>query len=131
MAEPRVHATAAAPVPAIRPQRVCIECGEAITAVSGVDYCSSACRHTFNNRLKQRGAILMSLYMVHRYERPLAKAEGVFALINRFAMICRDEDHAQRAGRRSWRPLKAVLADHPNLRAVVVWRGRRKKDVKA
>ncbi len=105
---------------------VCLECGERLAGLTAAYFCSAVCKTRWNNRRLQRGAILFDLFMVHRYERPLAKAEGVFTMINRLGITFREEDKFQRNGRRSWRRFRDVIADRPNLRAVVVWRGKRK-----
>lgn len=99
---PRVHA--------------CLECGEP----HGKDgeFCSSSCRHDFNNRRKKRGAELLDLYMAHRFDRRAAQAAGVFQAINRLAAMYRAEDRRERNGRRSWRRLQDVLAERPYLRSV-------------
>jgi len=105
---------------------VCLECGGPLPAAGEAIFCASTCRAAFNNRRAKRGAELYDLYMAHRFDRAAATDAKVISLMNRLASNYRRQDQDQRAGRRSWRPLRAVLADHPSLRAVVVWRGKSK-----
>ena len=98
----------------------CLECGA--DAPNG-DFCASACRHTFNNRRRLRGAELYDLYMAHRFDRATAQDLGVFRAINRLASTFRKEDQARREGRRSWRTPRTVLEERPWLRAVVTFDG--------
>ncbi|WP_320409406.1 MULTISPECIES: DUF2116 family Zn-ribbon domain-containing protein [unclassified Aureimonas] len=93
----------------------CAECGEAAPAAA--EFCSPACRHTFNNRRRLRGAELYDLYMAHRFERPLAKVLGLLQAMNRLASNYRAEDALWRAGRKSWRAPQDVLATRPHLKA--------------
>lgn len=101
--------------------RACLECG-ADHRCKG-DFCSTACRHDFNNRRKARGAELYDLYMAHRFERGLAKQLGVFQAINRLASNYREEDKARRAGRRSWRSPRVVLEERPFLKSIATYDG--------
>lgn len=94
----------------------CLECGAGTTAKG--DFCSVACRTGFNNRRKARGAEMYDLYMAHRFDRDNAQALGVFQAINRLASDFRQEDKARRAGRRSWRNPRDVLAERPYLKAI-------------
>ena len=98
----------------------CLECGGATTRG---DFCCPACRVSFNNRRKVRGAELYDLYMAHRFDRAAATELGVFQAINRLASNYRQEDQARRDGRRSWRKPGAVLEERPYLRAVVTYDG--------
>lgn len=66
----------------------------------------------------QRGAELYDLFMVMRYERDEAKAQGVWSMMCRMGQQMREEDQATREGRRSWRQAKDVLAERPDLKAV-------------
>lgn len=97
----------------------CLECGE---PRGNGDFCSSACRHSFNNRRKARGAEIYDLYMALRFERPLAKLLGVLQAISRLASNYRAEDLAQRAGRKSWRNPRTVLEERPYLKSVRIGR---------
>ena len=102
--------------------RTCLECGEPFQSAKG-DFCSTSCRHDFNNRRKRRGAELYDLYMAHRFERTLAKKLRVFQAINRMASNWRQEDKERREGRRSWRAPRAVLEERPYLRAIATYDG--------
>ena len=98
--------------------RTCCECGQSYGAANAeAEFCGTPCRQRFNNRRAQRGAELYDLLMAHRFNRPLAKALGVLALINRLASIFREEDRREREGRPSWRPPSTVIARRPYLRA--------------
>lgn len=95
----------------------CLECGAQVPFGNGVEFCSPGCRHAWNNRRKARGALLLDLYMAHRFDRAEATDLGVLAAMNRLAGDFRDEDREKRGGRRSWRPARTVLAERPYLRA--------------
>ncbi|MCE7026405.1 transcriptional regulator [Jiella sp. CBK1P-4] len=97
----------------------CLECGAGFQRrrEHGA-FCSPRCRGTFNNRRARRGAELYDLYMAHRYERPLARALGLFQAINRLASVYRAEDLSQRDGRASWRRPQEVMAERPFLKAI-------------
>lgn len=89
----------------------CAECGKPYSAKrlrADNAFCSPACRDTFGNRRKIRGAQLYDLFMILRYERGVAKAKGVWALACRLAQDWREEDTRQRQGRQSWRSYDAV-----------------------
>lgn len=60
-----------------------------------------------------RGRDLYDLFMALRYERGLAKAKGVWAIACRLAQSWREEDERERAGRKSWQPVKKVLDRMP------------------
>ena len=106
---PRVHGTVDA----------CLECGKAFR--EGVrpsqEFCSAACRAAFNNRRKQRGALLYDLVMALRFERGLARFIGLWTVVCACASIFRQEDHRDRDGRKSWRDPRDVIAEKPFLRA--------------
>ncbi len=63
----------------------------------------------WNNRRMVRGAELYDLLMIARFERAEATRHKVWRAINRLASRYRDEDKAERAGRRSWRRLRAII----------------------
>jgi hypothetical protein len=65
-----------------------------------------------------RGAILYDLFMAQRFERDAATEAGVWTLLTRLASDYRAEDERERAGRRSWRTIRAVLAARPSLLAM-------------
>jgi hypothetical protein len=77
----------------------------------------------FNNRRLQRGAELYDLYMAHRFQREHAQDLGVFQAINRLASEYRQQDHRERASRRSLRLPRAVLEERPYLKAIVTYDG--------
>lgn len=95
----------------------CLECGAPRSRTA--DFCSKSCRSDFNNRRKARGAELYDLYMAHRFQRSVALDLGVFQAINRLASNFREEDRAERDGRRSWRKPEAVLGERPYLKSIV------------
>lgn len=103
--------------PSVR-QRVhaCLECGGPRSAKG--EFCANSCRDSFNNRRKARGAELHDLYMAHRFDRASAQDLGVLQAMNRMASVWREEDKARRAGRRSWRDTREVLAERPYLRSI-------------
>jgi hypothetical protein len=91
----------------------CRECGQPFTAkrAHGENlFCAVDCRKAWNNRRAVRGAQLYDLFMILRYQRGVAKARGVWAIVCRLAQDWREEDHRERAGRQSWREY-AVLHD--------------------
>lgn len=110
------------PTPLRRFRRICTECGvEHMANVKHADFCGTECRRAFNNRRMVRGAELYDLFMALRYDRPLAKALGVWRLMCRMAMGWRAEDVEVRAGRRSWRPAGQVIERHTYLAATAVF----------
>lgn len=111
----------------IKAIRVCHECGEPLAGMKpGARYCTSKCRLTFNNRRLQRGAEIYDLFMAMRYDRAAAQEAGAWSIMCRMAQQMRDEDMAQRAGRKSWQPPSRVLKDRPDLHSVVVIRPKRR-----
>ena len=90
----------------------CRECGEQFGKARDHEqlFCSAACRTSFNNRRKQRGADLYDLFMTMRYERGTAKLLGVWAILCRLAQDWNDEDKAE--GRKSYLPARRVLERH-------------------
>ena len=109
--------------------RVCLECGTSYQqGVQASDFCSAACRKTWNNRRMQRGAELYDLVMALRFDRQTATELKVWRLINRLAAIFRDEDRTERAGRFSWRSPAAIIDRRPYLRADVLVGSSRSRD---
>ncbi|ACL61581.1 hypothetical protein [Methylobacterium nodulans] len=103
----------------LRGEWTCLECGapyEAAARHSG--FCSTACRQAWNNRCLQGGAEVYDLFMALRFQRPHARALKLLSALNRLALLYREEDRRERAGRPSWRAPEAVLAARPFLRAV-------------
>jgi hypothetical protein len=96
----------------------CLECGAEFERAANREFCGGKCRKAWGNRRMKRGAELYDLYMAHRFDCANAQALGVFQAVNRMASNFRQEDQAERAGRRSWRLPSAVLEERPYLRAV-------------
>lgn len=94
----------------------CLECGEKFKASRDHEqlFCSSACRSTWNNRRKSRGAEVYDLFMTMRFDR--ANAEGVWAVMCRMASEWNAED--KEANRRSFGPVKKVMERNVRYRAV-------------
>lgn len=92
----------------------CRECGgKAHVSRPDARFCSSACKAAFNNRRAMRGAQLYDLMMANRHERGVAKLLGIWTLITRLTMYWREQDVAERGGRRSWvAPQEAVEANN-------------------
>lgn len=112
--------------PAPPPERACLDCGEAFaSAITSAEFCGNACRMAFNNRRAKRGAEIYDLVMALRHDRATATLLKVWRLINRLASIYRDEDRAERAGRRSWRHPAEIIARRPYLKADVLRPSRR------
>lgn len=104
----------------------CDECGDAYEALSpSSDFCSAMCRTAFNNRRRVRGAEMYDLVMALRYERGISKLLGVWSVLCRMAAAFREEDRAERAGRKSWRGPRGVLQRHPDVVAQIVRRAPR------
>jgi hypothetical protein len=81
-------------------------------------FCSAPCRHAFNNRRATRGAQLYDLWMAHRYQRGVAKAVGVMALMCALGQQYREQDVQIRGhGWTSWLDPHAALAAKPWLKA--------------
>lgn len=122
---PRLNAPPARPVtarPALSRQvRTCLDCGEPFASPSpDAEFCGSACRQAFNTRRSKRGAELYDLLMALRHDRKAATLLKVWTLLSRCAAIYREEDRAERAGRRSWRDPAEILKRRPYLRAEVL-----------
>ncbi len=90
---------------------ICRECGAAFEprrAREDAAFCRPVCRSAFNNRRFTRGAQLYDMMMLLRYQRGLAKARGIWALLCRMCQDWRAEDVEHRAGRPSWQPYEAI-----------------------
>jgi hypothetical protein len=97
-----------------RHDAACQECGQGFArGRAEARFCRPECRAAFNNRRKERGAILYDLFMAHRHERPLAVALKALRAMNRLAAEWRSEDLARRAGRKSWGEAAEVIAQRP------------------
>ena len=88
----------------------CLECGLGYEAgrKHETDFCCAECRKAFNNRRMQRGAELYDLFMNLRYNRAEANKFGTWALICKMAMIWREEDRRDRAGRDSFKRVRRL-----------------------
>ena len=89
--------------------RTCYETGADLpeTMHEKAHFSSDAARTAWNNRRKNRGAILYDLFMGYRYDRGVAKTLGLFSVMCALAAKWRAEDKA--AGRRSHNePAEAV-----------------------
>lgn len=93
----------------------CLECGQPVANTTG-RFCTTPCRHAFNNRRKQRGASLYDLFMAVRYQRALATKWQAWLMMTRLAKAWRDEDREARAARLSWNSPDICLRDQAWLR---------------
>lgn len=93
----------------------CLECGAPMPNTTG-RFCTTPCRHAFNNRRKQRGPILYDLFMAVRYQRKLATTWQAWLMMTRLAKAWRDEDRLHRDARLSWNSPDIALGDKPWLR---------------
>ncbi len=84
------------------------------------EFCRSACRKAFQNRVALRGVDLFHLFMSMRFDRANAEAEGVWSLMCRLAASYKEQDDRDRDGRRSWDDVAKVRARNPHLGATVV-----------
>ncbi|MFM1977452.1 MAG: hypothetical protein RL145_2298 [Pseudomonadota bacterium] len=87
----------------------CLECGQPTSTVAR--FCTTTCRHNFNNRRKARGATVYDLFMAMRYQRALATKWQVWLMMTRLAKAWRDEDRERRAARISWNSPEIALRD--------------------
>lgn len=120
--EPEVRAT-----PARRMvTRRCLECGQPFRAIAAQtpaqEFCCPDDKRKFNNRRMLRGALVYDFLMASRYERGLAKTLKAWGALCRLAQTFREEDVRERAGRRSWRNVRAVIWERPWLSTVIVSR---------
>lgn len=84
------------------PKFTCRECGGRNEA-KRIDqvFCCTPCRNAWENRRRDRGAILYDLFMEMRYRRSGAK--GLWSIMCRLAEEWRGVDKEEREGRQSWR----------------------------
>lgn len=107
-------------------QRHCQECGAPYAPGKRHGrFCSPACRKAFNNRRMLRGAELYDLYMAARYQR--TDYAGNITTMAQIAMIWREEDEKERAGRLSW----SADPNHDALTSVSDKQYRRRKSAEA
>src|SRR6266446_3597932 len=85
--------------PASLKQKKCRECGGAYMAQRATrEFCRSACRKAFQNRVALRGVDLFHLFMSMRFDRANAEAEGVWSLMCRLAASYKEQDDRERGG---------------------------------
>ncbi len=90
----------------------CHECAEPLTdARGGQEFCTKACRQTFNNRRMQRGAEMYDLFRALRRERSDAKELNIWTELCRLELKWQTEDDAARPGRRSYMPPQKALSN--------------------
>lgn len=97
----------------------CAECGHEFHAKrpDRAEFCSTECRSRYNNRRRDRGAMLFDLYLHHRFNRKAAAEKNLQTLIDRMVGNWVEED--RRAGRRVMRDLADVMQaamPHTNIR---------------
>jgi len=89
-------------------KRTCAECASPFTAKDArADFCSLRCKNAWNNRVAQRGKVMLSLYVHRRFNRAEARAKGVHTLVDRMVTNWVRED--REAGRRWAIPLQECL----------------------
>lgn len=85
-------------------QKTCAECGADFIAKDyRAEFCGLACKNEMNKRRRDRGAMLLDLYIHRRFNRKAAEARGLQSIIDRMVGNWIEEDRA--AGRRWCRPL--------------------------
>lgn len=97
----------------------CLECGAPMPITKNAAtgrFCTTPCRHAWNNRRKMRGPILYDLFMAVRYQRALATKWQAWLMMTRLAKAWRDEDRLHRNARCSWNSPDIALGDKPWLR---------------
>ena len=101
--------------------RECPECGADLAGAHAYrEFCGDACKRKFHNRRQLRGAQLYDVFMTHRCERALGEELHCLTMANRLAAQWRDEDAQERAGRKSWLPVRRLLELNPWLKAVAL-----------
>lgn len=102
---------------------ICQECDKAAMATRPETcFCSQACRTSFTNRRRDRGAVLYDLFMAHRYDRDRAKEQELFKLMCRAAEDFHRQDKED--GRRSWVKFEKLAADGRFVRYAYEAKGR-------
>lgn len=82
----------------------CEECGAGFKRVRTTKvFCSSACRLTFNQRRRERGAEL--------YDALMSNAGS--AAVDKLLDAYRQADKTKRQGRRSWQPWRRAVLNMP------------------
>ena len=112
-------------------QATCGECGTSFRPhYTGSMFCSTPCRQNFHNRRKLRGSQLYDLFMAQRFDRAEAIEAETWKSMCRLAAEYREDDTANRSGRRSWFGLsnpEHVLNRLPYLLAHTVVKARKPK----
>jgi hypothetical protein len=94
--------------------RECCNCGMLINKTDHrARFCSTGCKRSFNNRQAVRGATMYPFIMAMRYDRAEATRLKAWGTLCDLAAKFRDEDKAEREGRRSWHKLPVVLDQLP------------------
>ena len=84
--------------------KTCAECSQSFVAKDyRAEFCGLACKNEMNKRRRDRGAMLLDLYIHQRFNRKAAGERGLQTLIDRMVGNWVEEDRA--AGRRVMRPL--------------------------
>lgn len=76
-------------------------------------FCGTRCKREVNNRQATRGAAAYPFIMAVRYDRSEAAKHKAWGALCQLAAQWRDEDKAEREGRRSWHRLPVVLDQLP------------------
>jgi hypothetical protein len=94
--------------------RKCCNCGTLINKTDWrARFCGTRCKREFNNRQATRGATAYPFIMAMRYDRSEAAKHKAWGTLCQLAAQWRDEDKAEREGRRSWHRLPVVLDQLP------------------
>lgn len=104
--------------PLRRPSPVCrcLECGQEFPrGARAAEFCGRKCVRTWNNRRMVRGAEVLDLLMTARFDRGKATLFKVWRTMNRLAALYREQDKAEREGRRSWRRIETIRESKPFL----------------
>lgn len=81
----------------------CAECGKPFKAMQPrAAYCGAPCRRKFNNRRRDRGAVLYDALMATRFDPKDKRPDN--GVVNALLDAYRTADTAARAARPSWQP---------------------------
>lgn len=91
----------------------CKECGgEYRSRQYNAEFCGNECRRTFNNRRAQRGAVLLDMAMIIEFSPSASNlATAMQERMKEALRQWRQEDEAERAGRKSWKRENEVMID--------------------
>lgn len=88
--------------------RHCSECGTEFQAkVASAEFCCQEHRLAYNNRRRDRGAMLFDLYVHTRFNRKASQEKGLQTLIDRMVGNWVEEDRA--VGRKPMRELQDCI----------------------